>query len=204
VALDAANVDWKSAFLIARLAEAALARQRGDVAEAGRVVDEALPQLEAISANEPSDHVFAMQLLRARRLKAQLQSFAGRADAAGSAIQAVAIGEKLARADGATDAEIGECARAHVVSGEVADRSGFARDARSDWLRAAEMLAPRTRGSRDWRLLDPAARAAAWLGRSEEARATIERLNLLGYVPLDPWPDPDRPAGAKISDPRPK
>ena len=204
VALDAANVDWKSASLIARLAEAALARQRGDVTEAGRVVDEALPQLEAISAKEPSDHVYAMLLLKALTIKAQLESFAGRPDAAGLANQAVAIGEKLARADGATDAEIGECAKAYVVSGEIADGSGGAGDARRQWLRAADLLAPRAGGSRDWRLLDPAARAAAWLGRTEEARATIDRLNLLGYVSLDPWPDPDRPAAAKISDPNPK
>jgi hypothetical protein len=49
-----------------------------------------------------------------------------------------------------------------------------------------------------------AARAAVHMGRSAEARAMIEKLNLLGYVPLDSWPDPDRPAAVKNPESQPK
>jgi hypothetical protein len=60
------------------------------------------------------------------------------------------------------------------------------------------------RGSRDWRLLDPYARSATRLGRFAEARDAIERLNQLGYVPTEPWPDLDKLTTAKFSDPQPR
>ncbi len=53
------------------------------------------------------------------------------------------------------------------------------------------MLAPRLAGARDWHLLDPAARVATLLGRSDEAQAIMAQLNHQGYVPLEPWPEPD-------------
>ena len=201
---DAANAIWRAASLKLRLVEATLARQRGDVADAGRMMDEAMPQLEALSAAEATDHDFALLLEAAWRLKAQIQTSAGLPDAAASARQAAGIGERLSREEGATDVDIGECATAYVVSGEIAAKSGDAAEARRDWLRAAELLAPRMHDSRYWRLLDPAARAAALMGRSGEARATIEKLDLLGYVPLEPWPYQDRPAAAKSSEQQPK
>src|SRR5271165_146485 len=202
VAHDGSNMVWRAGLLNARLKEAALARRRGDPAEAGRLLDEALPKLEALSATEPSDRVLARCLARAWRLKALLQADSGRTDAA-AAMQAVGIGERLYREGKATDADVGECAAAHVISGEIAARAGDASGARRDWQRADELLAPRVGGSRDWHMLDPAARAAAYLGRPKEARAAIERLNLLGYVPLDSWPDPDRPAAAKNPETQP-
>jgi len=200
VAYDAANVDWKGVSLFARLAEATLYRQRGEIADASREVDETIPQIEAILASEPTDRALSRSLLKAWRLRAQLQAYAGRPEAVTSASRAVEIGDRLSRANGATDAEVGECAKAYVVSGEIAAKFADPGKARRDWLRAAELLAPRIRGSRDWQLLDPAARAFAWLGRSEEARGMIEKLNLLGYVPLDPWPSLDQPAAAKNSE----
>jgi hypothetical protein len=181
-----------------------MARQRGDIVDAGRLVDESLPQLEAMSTAEPTEHNFATLLMKAWRLKAQIQSMVGAADAAGSAAKAAAVAEKLSRADGTTDDELGQCAKAFVVLGEITAKSGDAGEARRYWLRAAELLAPRMGASSDWRILDPAARAAEWLGRSTQARAMIESLNLLGYVPLDPWPDLDRAAAAKNPERQPK
>jgi tetratricopeptide (TPR) repeat protein len=204
VAHDPSNLDWKSSSITGRLREASLVNQRGDVVGANRIVDEALPQLEALSASEPTSRDLAVELLGAWRFKAQLQSLAGRTDAAGSAAQAVGIVENLSRADGAVNYEVGACAEAYIVSGEIAAKSGDVGEARRDWMRADQLLAPWIRDSRDWRLLDPAARAAAWLGRSGEARAMIDKLNSFGYVPLDPWPAQERPAAAKNPEPQPK
>jgi eukaryotic-like serine/threonine-protein kinase len=200
---DASNASWRAASVNAHLKEAMLARQSGDLADASRTVDEALDQLKALSAAEPTDHDIALMLAVAWRLKAQLQSVAGQPGAAASAMRAAGIGEKLARDEGASDVDVGECATAYVASGEIEARSGDAGEARRDWLRAAELVAPRIRESRNWRLLDPAARTAAWLGRPEEARATIERLSRLGYVPLEAWPDPGRAVAAKNPVPQP-
>jgi serine/threonine protein kinase/tetratricopeptide (TPR) repeat protein len=194
---DASNLQWRGASFNARLKEAKLARQRGDISEAGRLVDAALPQLEALAATEPSDRGIALRLASWWRLRAQLQSAAGRSEAAESAMQAIAIGERQFHEGHANDGDVGECATAYVALGTILSRSGNAAEARRDWRRASELIVSRKRGESDWRLLDPDARAAIWMGRSEEARATISRLTLLGYVPLDPWPDPDRPAATE-------
>ena len=88
-----------------------------------------------------------------------------------------------------------------MVAGEIAAQAGNSAAARSHWQHATEVLAARLTGTRNWRLLDPAARVAARVGRSAEARDRIAQLNLLGYVPLDPWPDVDRPGAAKSTTP---
>ncbi|HUJ43801.1 MAG TPA: protein kinase [Opitutaceae bacterium] len=200
-AQDPANRRWQTVALYARLQAAKLARRAGDLTAADRLLEEIRPQLENLVSTEPTDRTFVLRLAIAWRMEAQVRAAAGRPDAAAAAARAVQIGEGLVREGRTTDAEAGACALACVVAGEIAARAGNDDDARNHWQHAADLLAPRLPGSRDWRLLDPAARAAAWLGRSEEARDRIAQLNLLGYVPLDPWPDADRPGAARSSVP---
>ena len=199
-AQDPSNRRWQTVALYSRLQATMLARQAGDLPAAVRLLDEIRPQLESLAAAEPTDHTFVLRLAMAWRMEAQVRAAVGRPDAATAAARAVELGEKLIREGRATDADAGECALAGVVAGEIAALAGDSAAARSHWQHAAELLAPRLPGTRDWRLLDPAARVAAWLGRSEEAHDRIAQLNLLGYVPLDPWPDVDRPAVAKSPD----
>ena len=201
VAYDPANRTWSASSLHFRLLEALLARQQGDLTAAARLVGEVRPELEGLSAAEPSDRSFILRLAMAWRLEARLRISAGRPDAATAATRAADLGEKLIRKGRATDEDAGECALACVVSGEIAAQAGEDAAARRYWQRAAGVLAPRLTGTRNWQLLDPAARAAAWMGRSAEAHAMIAQLNLLGYVPLDPWPDADRPGAARSSIP---
>jgi hypothetical protein len=78
---------------------------------------------------------------------------------------------------------------ASVVAGEIALRAGELSTAQNHWQRAADLLAPRLTGSRDWHLFDPAARVSAWLGHADDAKARIAQLTALGYMPVDPWPD---------------
>jgi hypothetical protein len=164
-------------------------------------LDEIRPQLESLVAAEPTDRTFVLRLAMAWRMEAQVRAAAERQDAAAAAARAVELGEKLIREGRTTNADAGECALACVVAGEIAARAENNAAARGYWQHAADLLAPRLPGTRDWRLLDPAARVAAWLGRSEEARAKIAQLTLLGYVPLDPWPDADRLGAARNSVP---
>ena len=188
-AQDPANRRWQTVALYSRLQATMLARQAGDLPAAARLLDEIRPQLESLVAAEPTDRTFVLRLAMAWRMEAQVRAAAGRSDAAAAASRAVELGEKLIREGRATDADAGECALACVVAGEIAAQAGNSAAARSHWQHAADLLAPRLPGTRDWRLLDPAARVAARLGRSEEAHDRIAQLNLLGYVPLDPWPD---------------
>jgi hypothetical protein len=203
-AYDPSNRHWSSDSLHFRLQEALLARQQGDLTTAGRLAGEVRPQLESLSAAEPTDRKFILWLVTAWRLEAQLHAIAGRPEAASAAARAGELGERLIRAGRATDADMGEYARAGVVAGEIAARAGEDTAARRHWQQAADWLAPRLSGTRDWHLLDPAARAAAWLGRSDEARALIAQLDSLGYVPLDPWPATDRLGGARSLDHQPE
>jgi hypothetical protein len=126
-------------------------------------------------------------------VESQLCLAVGRADAAGDAARAIEIGEGLVQDHGATAIEVGECAQAYLVAGEIALRAGERAAAEKDWQRASELLAPRLAHSRDWRLLDPAARIAAVLGQPEKASALIAQLSQMGYVPLDPWPSVNPP-----------
>jgi eukaryotic-like serine/threonine-protein kinase len=200
---DTSNLVWRLGSLGARLDESLLARHWGNLARAASLVDEVLPQLEALAATEPSNRNVAASLASAWRQKAQLQARDGPQAGADAARRAVSVGEGLVRDERASDAVVGGCAEAHVVSGEIAFSMGDAGASRQDWARAAELIAPLSHRASDWRLLDPAARAAAGMGRTDEARATIQHLNLIGYVPLDPWPSLGLAAAAKSPDQQP-
>ncbi len=93
---------------------------RARAAEAGRLIDEALPQLEALWANEPSDHIHGRMLMMAWKLRTQLQFSAAQEAATASAVHTAAIADRLSQAKNLTDSELGECAGAYVVCGEVA------------------------------------------------------------------------------------
>jgi tetratricopeptide (TPR) repeat protein len=203
VAHDPSNRRRLAIALYSRVIEASLARRQGDPAAAARLVNEVRPQLERLLAAEPAERRLALWLATAWRLDAQLRASSDLPSASTAAAQAVELGEKLIREGRATDADLGECAKACVVAGELAAQAGARAAAEADWKRAAEILAPRMQGTSDWQLLDPAARAAAWMGRAEEARAMISRLARIGYVPLDPWPDMDGAAASGILNPNP-
>jgi eukaryotic-like serine/threonine-protein kinase len=192
VAHDPGNRHWLIALLHSRVLETELGRQRGDMAGAERVIDEIRPQLEKLSAGEPTDRVLARWTASASRIQAQLDLAAGSPGGSEAAGRAVEACEKLVHDGRATDADLGECALSTVVEGEIALKVGDAAAARHLWEHAAELLAPHLGRTQDWRLLDPAARAALWLSRGDAAQALISQLNKLGYVPLDPWPPSNR------------
>ena len=193
VVQDPSNRLWLQTSLNARLMGAMVDKSEGDATAAAQVVDEIRPRLEALAAAEPSDRGFAKWLALAWRVESQLCLAGGRAGAAVDAARAIELGEGLVQDHGATAIEVGECAMAYLAAGEIALRAGDRSTAQKDWQRANELLAPRLANSRDWRLLDPAARVAAVLGHPEKARALIAQLSQMGYVPLDPWPSVNPP-----------
>jgi serine/threonine protein kinase len=187
--LDPHNPHWEMATLNTRWKQAMLARQQGDLTAAGQLLEKILPRLEQLSDAEPSDRGFTLWLAKAFRLKAQILLSSDQAGAEIAVVRAIQLTEKLVHEARATSRDVGECALASIVAGEIALRSHDATAARRHWENAAEILASRLQNSRDWRLLDPAVRAAARLGHTETARTMVAQLNQLGYVPLDPWPE---------------
>ena len=199
---DPGNRHWLIALLHSRVLEAELARQRRDWTVSEGVIGDIRPQLEKLSAAEPSDRVLERWTASASRIEAQLDLAAdlpGASDAAGRAVDKC---EKLVHDGRATDADLGECALSSVVRGQVSFKAGDTAAARHLWEHAAELLAPQLGRTQDWRFLDPAARAALYLGRSNAAQAIIAQLDKLGYVPLDPWPPSNRLDAASAPSPQ--
>ncbi|HVT74407.1 MAG TPA: protein kinase [Lacunisphaera sp.] len=194
-ALDPANRRWETARLHAGLFAPLVAWQQGDLPEATRLLGEVRPQLEKLAAMVPADRVIANWVTKTWRMEAQLRLAAGRPDAAGAAIQAVGLAEKIIGEGLASDADAGECMQTLVVAGETAAAAGDLATAQRHWQRALTLFAERAPGTRDWRLLEPAARAAARLGRASQANGIIAQLKSFGYIPLEPWPAAD-PRGA--------
>jgi hypothetical protein len=188
IVLDAANRRWALAGQIARLKEAVLARQRGRLAVAIALAAELRPQFEQFAAREPTSRVYLRWLAKVWMLEAQSHVSTAPAAAADAAKRATGATELLFRDGRAISSDIGEGAQACVVAGEIAAQVGDLVQAQLYWQRAEELLRPRLSGSRDWRLLDPAARVAAALGRLGEARLIVEQLGRYGYAPIEPWP----------------
>lgn len=173
--------------------EAVLARRLGNEGAAAAIASKIRPQIERLAEEEPSDRAFVLEQARACLLEAQLQA-PGSPSAADFAERAVNVMGRLVGEGRANNADIGELARACVVAGTLVAQTGDAAAAQHFWQRAEDLLHTRVPGSRDWRLLDPAARTAAALGRIDEARLIIEKLQKNGYVPVDPWPAAFLPA----------
>jgi tetratricopeptide (TPR) repeat protein len=194
--LDGTNHQWLLAGLIARLKTATIAWKQEDLAQAAVLVGEVKPQFERLAADEPSSRVFALGLVKVWLLENRLRTTIPAAPP-DAAEQAVGIAESIVHDRHATRADVGDVAQTCIVAGEIATMAGNAASARSHWQRADDLLRPLVSDSLDWRLLDPAARVAAALGRTEEARRFIERLQKTGYVPLDPWPPELVPIASK-------
>jgi hypothetical protein len=188
VAHDASNRHWQAGQLRSRLQEVVLVSHRSDRSAAASLIDAVQRDLEQLATAEPSDRLLARWLVSASRLKAQINAPIDLARATTAANNAADLGEKLLLNKSASDADFSECAMALVVAGEIAKKNRNSDLARSQWERAAQILTPRIAESRDWRLLDPAARAALNLTRSQIGRDLVARLDQIGYVPVDPWP----------------
>ena len=189
VAQDAANRVWQYAALNARLKQGMLFRAEGDLAGVGRIVAECRPAAEKFAKSAPSDRAVQAALSSAWRLEAQWREAAHVADAGDAAERALAVSKFLVEQNRANENNLGDYASASLLAGMIASRSGDLTAARRHWQLAVDAVQPRLADSVHWRLLDPAARALALLGKAAESRRLIERLEKIHYQPLEPWPD---------------
>lgn len=79
----------------------------------------------------------------------------------------------------------GLIAMASVVRGRLEAARGDREEARAAWNRALEILAPCRRPITHWKVLAPQAQALLELGRVDEARPAVERLEKMGYRSLE-------------------
>jgi tetratricopeptide (TPR) repeat protein len=188
VAYDPANYQWTIGLFTVQLREAIVALATGPRERAEPFVASTRKAVEKLTAKQSSDRRSSVRLVIASRVEAEWLHAMGRPDAKVAAARAVELAEK-AILQRPNVAETAECAQARILAGRIAFDSGDTETARRDWQRADELLAPRIADSRHWRLLDPAARVAALLGREDQAQALISELKHIGYVPLQPWPE---------------
>ena len=185
-ARDTANREWLITAQRMQLRAAALLAAESGVAEAAQLAGAVRAALDQGAGALATNRSARVQLVMALRMEAELA--ADSAVAARTIGRAIEMGDALVRAGTPSDAALTECALAHVASAQLLASRGEADAGRRAAQRALEVLAPRWEKSSDWRLLDPAMRALALLGRQSEATALATRLNLLGYRPLAPWP----------------
>ena len=188
IAQDGANRRWLLAGQNIRLWQAMLARSAGNEAEAAASVQQARRATETLVEAVPKDRSFTATLMVAWRMEAELRHRAGRADATDAVKAAVALEEKLMAGDRKDDPTISVCAQTLIAAARIVAPHN-PDGARRDCERAVELLRPRLAGSRDWRLLDPAVRALFLLGQTDESRALRQRLEAIGYRPVEPWPE---------------
>lgn len=193
-AKDPANRAWQRLALVKRCREAELLQAEGRLAEAARLAAEARAGIEKLVQADSSVREFVITQMQCWRLEAELQAAQGRPDAVILATRAVELGEKLLAADSSTSRN------AHTsllltgaTAAKIHHRAGDSATAEARWRRVASLAGPLLEQSRDWRLLDPAARALAGLGQIDQARALVGRLAKLGYRPLSPWPEAIQP-----------
>ncbi len=186
VALDPANREWLRNSLRFRLRQAELFRAAGELGTAAASSTALIASYEKISATGTLDRLTRDHLSAAWRLEAQLRQALGRADANEAIKRALAVDETQLKSRSVNDATLGACAMTLVVAAQIVGAA--TPTAMAHATRAFELLAPRLKESRDWHLLDPAARALALIGRREESLALIARLQGFGFQPLEPWP----------------
>lgn len=75
----------------------------------------------------------------------------------------------------------GYIAMSLVLRGRIEAAHGSPEEARAAWNRALEILAPCRRPVTHWKVLSPQAHALLELGRLEEARPAVDRLERMGY-----------------------
>lgn len=184
---DPSNRRWQVSRLILQLKRALIDADR-ETQHAEQVVSEVLPELEKIMATESGDLTSAIRLMTAWRLKSTFLLRSDPGEAVEAAARAVAIGEPFIRGAKSNFRGVGEFALTCVQAGRAAAANGQSDQATTFFQRALDVLGSETEKSSDWCLLDPAARALAYLGRTEQSRSVVERLNRMGYVPLDAWP----------------
>ncbi|MBI5690023.1 MAG: serine/threonine protein kinase [Verrucomicrobia bacterium] len=193
VAKEPQNSRWKNALVVVHLRTALLALAERDSPRARESVAAARRAAAELAGQEKSELRFQYRLATALRIEAELQFAAGQSEAAATAREAADTGDHLLRRPGIEDEHRGERALAALLEGRLATAAGDPARARRHWQSAWDLVAPRVAESRDWRLLDPAARAALLLARPDDASSIRRRLEGLGYVPLEPWPAASSP-----------
>lgn len=179
-ARDSENAElqrWRGAFLSAL---AWLAVEEGNPGDALPQLRTARGLIERLVAQDATNTDWRIQLAVCRsRTAAALEGIAPYR-ARDEARAALALLTPLVREEPG-DALRGHAAGAEVTLGRIEASLGNVRESREAWERALAVLGPRKSPPSDWKLLAPRTEALLALGRLDEARPAVERLQRMGY-----------------------
>jgi tetratricopeptide (TPR) repeat protein len=207
--LDASVTSWQEDAGYYSMMLSALARTRGNLADANRFGDIALSRLRSLTGQDPQNVQWARNLAEGEMEAARRLLAAHRADAAGAMIGAAqARFRDVVKEDAADRANAQVLARMDIVAGDVAQAKGDAEGARRAWLAADAATRELGNASRDPAWLDARASALLRLGDIDAARPLLEQLAAMGYRHADLLAsanardlslEPDAEAGRRIS-----
>lgn len=187
LAQDPKNLSRRSLVVNVRLKQAGLLLAKGQHAAAADLLEGAKAQLEPlVSVKMPLPQNVVMMAV-VWRLKAQLLVATESSAAVAAGARSIELLSRLVNEGRPDDRTLREYALARIVSGKIARAEGRLAVAREEWGKALAAVFPLVANSKDWRILDAAARALVLLGRADESKAIIARLEEAGYRPLEPW-----------------
>lgn len=196
---DPANNDWRACLGNCRWWQGQFAWPEQPELAAARAI-EPTALFSAVHRTEPENERVLTWLLRAHLLQARLFLAQGaNAATAQQAAMAVALIEP------AWQAEQNECVRlwlawTRLLEGDVAYVQRDVAGAHRAWSAARQFLLANS-GDIPFPRLDPLVRALLALGRHAEAAPHRQRLDNAGYVPLDPFADPNPLAASAAGSP---
>lgn len=188
VAHDPANRVWQVRSFQMRLKEVMIDLAGGDAAGAAERVTPLRQKFAEFAAATPKDTLVRSRLSVAWWIEAEVHHAARDAKAYDLALRAVELAEGQIQDRAASQTMLADLARVLVAAGRMAGAVNRGSEAEHHGRRVLEVLGPYLNNCDDWRLLDPAARAYALVGRGDDARRIISRLDRFGYTPLQPWP----------------
>ncbi len=186
-AQDPANNGWRTSLANCRVRRAELnsldhpARAAGEAASAESL-------LVAARVAEPKSQRVLLSLVGVQNLQAQLAL--GRDDGK-TALAHIAASLALIEPEwqrGQHEELRQRLAETRLVQGEVAQRAGRSADAHAAWEQVRQVLLEDVTTQVPFARLDPLVRALHYLGKRDQARPYLQRLDAAGYVPLQPWP----------------
>lgn len=190
VSKDPTNGGWLLTLLRIEAKNATLLRARGDESGARQAMVDGFARLGRLSPEAAAERGVQNVQMAVWRIEAELRAAGGQPGAMEAAAKAVTIGEERWAKDQNNVEALTDHLHGCVVAGKIAARLGDSTAARRHWERVIDLAGARARASRNWALLAPVARALALLGRTAASRELIDRLQTIGYVPVEPWPAP--------------
>lgn len=188
---DPENSLWLANLALVEIDLARIALISGRMSQARSIGDQGLLRLQQLSSSEASDVLLARRLAEGYQANSQIRLASGDTDEARELVDnAATVAEDISTQEPSNSGIRGRLAQVLVTRGQILDAVGDRASALADWQAVVGLLNETVPGSNDYDLLDPWVRAHLLLDDNAAAQDALDRLEISGYQPLEPWPTP--------------